>query len=73
MNDKEKEKKQEAAARARHQSRVTESMKVMKAKASNGHNNIIRFKTTFRNTIYDAMLRRGWKERYTTKYLKKQQ
>ncbi|ETN17749.1 hypothetical protein PPTG_05478 [Phytophthora nicotianae INRA-310] len=25
-------------------------------------NSVIRFKTTFRNTIYDTMLRRGWKE-----------
>lgn len=25
-------------------------------------NSVLRFKTTFRNTIYDTLLRRGWKE-----------
>ncbi|EQC37590.1 hypothetical protein SDRG_05186 [Saprolegnia diclina VS20] len=56
------EKKTDAATRAR-QSRAAEAAKAAKAKASTATNGgVIRFKTTFRNTIYDAMLRRGWKE-----------
>ncbi|KAF0749447.1 hypothetical protein AaE_007043 [Aphanomyces astaci] len=62
MNDKEKEKqnKAEAAQRVR-QARIADAQKVAKAKAGNS-GGVIRFKTTFRNTIFDAMLRRGWKE-----------
>ncbi|ETV94587.1 hypothetical protein, variant 1 [Aphanomyces invadans] len=60
MNDKEKQSKAEAAQRAR-QVRIVDAHKAAKAK-SGSSGGIIRFKTTFRNTIFDAMLRRGWKE-----------
>jgi hypothetical protein len=30
--------------------------------AGGSSSNVIKFKTTFRNTIFDTMLRRGWKE-----------
>jgi hypothetical protein len=33
-----------------------------KTASKNGKGRIIKFKTNFRNTIYDTMLRRGWKE-----------
>ncbi|RHY29739.1 hypothetical protein DYB32_004882 [Aphanomyces invadans] len=64
MNDKEKQSKAEAAQRAR-QVRIVDAHKAAKAK-SGSSGGIIRFKTTFRNTIFDAMLRRGWKERYNS-------
>ncbi|KAH7488611.1 hypothetical protein PRIC1_007275 [Phytophthora ramorum] len=32
------------------------------ATSSGGGTSVMRFKTTFRNTIYDTLLRRGWKE-----------